>query len=464
MIEDENIRNENIPGEASKAGDDLALAGGVTPKPQYGERRPVRRQNGSGNTGTAGRTGEAPRMRPAATNADGTRRTGEAPRKRPVAAGSGEVPRRRPATAGNGEAPRRRPTAAGNGEAPRKRSAAAGNGSENAYSRYRFEYPEKYPERAYGKRRKSSFSKGLLVLIIGIAAGVLIGINLNVLHSKPNAIEAFDRNLDLGVSEVTNLSYETYWNFVYSSYIVLGDSRETAQLYKISDKVPRHNLDMENFVTGDDGYLHYSSEDIPDTKVGIDVSSYQGDIDWKAVADSKNIDFAMVRVGYRGYGSEGKLDTDSKYEDNLKGAQENKVPMGVYFFTEATNYDEGVEEANYVLSLIEDYNVTYPVVIDTEYVNDSNARANDISNSDRTDAIVGFCETIKESGHTPMIYASRNWFVQNMDIDRLGEYELWVAQYANVPYFPYKFTGWQYTYEGSVPGIEAPVDINVWFD
>ena len=359
-----------------------------------------------------------------------------------------------------GEASRRRPVAEVTGEAPRRRPVAVESNDTNAYRRYR----EGYPERAYGKRKRGSFSKGALVLLIGIAAGVLIGINLNLLHSKPDAIEAFDRKLDLGVSEVTNLSYETYWNFVYSSYIVLGDDRETAQLYKISDKVPRHNLDMENFVTGDDGYLHYSSEDISDTKVGIDVSSYQGDIDWKAVADSRNIDFAMIRVGYRGYGSEGKLDTDSRYEDNLKGAQENKVPMGVYFFTEAINYDEGVEEANYVLSLIEDYNVTYPVVIDTEYVNDSNARANDISNSDRTDAIVGFCETIKAAGHTPMIYASRNWFVQNMDIDRLGEYELWVAQYANVPYFPYKFTGWQYTYEGSVPGIEAPVDINVWFD
>lgn len=444
MVEDDNIRNDNIP------------------KPAQG-RRPA----GAGG-------GETPRRRPAgATNADGTRRNGEAPRRHPAGAGDGEAPRRRPAGAVGGEAPRRRPVAEGTGEASRRRPVAEGTGEAprrrpvavesndtNAYRRYR----EGYPERAYGKRKRGSFSKGALVLLIGIAAGVLIGINLNLLHSKPDAIEAFDRKLDLGVSEVTNLSYETYWNFVYSSYIVLGDDRETAQLYKISDKVPRHNLDMENFVTGDDGYLHYSSEDISDTKVGIDVSSYQGDIDWKAVADSRNIDFAMIRVGYRGYGSEGKLDTDSRYEDNLKGAQENKVPMGVYFFTEAINYDEGVEEANYVLSLIEDYNVTYPVVIDTEYVNDSNARANDISNSDRTDAIVGFCETIKAAGHTPMIYASRNWFVQNMDIDRLGEYELWVAQYANVPYFPYKFTGWQYTYEGSVPGIEAPVDINVWFD
>ena len=444
MVEDDNIRNDNIPKPA-QGRRPAGVGGGETPRRRPagagGGETPRRRPAGAGG-------GETPRRRPAgATNADGTRRNGEAPR-------------RRPAGAGDGEAARRRPVAEGTGEAPRRRPVAVESNDTNAYRRYR----EGYPERAYGKRKRGSFSKGALVLLIGIAAGVLIGINLNLLHSKPDAIEAFDRKLDLGVSEVTNLSYETYWNFVYSSYIVLGDDRETAQLYKISDKVPRHNLDMENFVTGDDGYLHYSSEDISDTKVGIDVSSYQGDIDWKAVADSRNIDFAMIRVGYRGYGSEGKLDTDSRYEDNLKGAQENKVPMGVYFFTEAINYDEGVEEANYVLSLIEDYNVTYPVVIDTEYVNDSNARANDISNSDRTDAIVGFCETIKASGHTPMIYASRNWFVQNMDIDRLGEYELWVAQYANVPYFPYKFTGWQYTYEGSVPGIEAPVDINVWFD
>ncbi len=450
MVEDDNIRNDNIPKPA-QGRRPAGVGGGETPRRRPagagGGETPRRRPAGAGG-------GETPRRRPAGAGG------GETPRRRPVAEGTGEASRRRPVAEGTGEASRRRPVAEGTGEAPRRRPVAVESNDTNAYRRYR----EGYPERAYGKRKRGSFSKGALVLLIGIAAGVLIGINLNLLHSKPDAIEAFDRKLDLGVSEVTNLSYETYWNFVYSSYIVLGDDRETAQLYKISDKVPRHNLDMENFVTGDDGYLHYSSEDISDTKVGIDVSSYQGDIDWKAVADSRNIDFAMIRVGYRGYGSEGKLDTDSRYEDNLKGAQENKVPMGVYFFTEAINYDEGVEEANYVLSLIEDYNVTYPVVIDTEYVNDSNARANDISNSDRTDAIVGFCETIKAAGHTPMIYASRNWFVQNMDIDRLGEYELWVAQYANVPYFPYKFTGWQYTYEGSVPGIEAPVDINVWFD
>ena len=90
------------------------------------------------------------------------------------------------------------------------------------------------------------------------------------------------------------------------------------------------------------------------------------------------------------------------------------------------------------------------------------ARANDISNEERTDAIVGFCDTIKDAGYTPMIYANRNWYAQNLDMDRLGDYQLWLAQYSNVPDFPYLFTGWQYTSEGSVPGISGSVDIDVW--
>lgn len=121
------------------------------------------------------------------------------------------------------------------------------------------------------------------------------------------------------------------------------------------------------------------------------------------------------------------------------------MPVGVYFYTQAVSYDEGVEEAQYVLQNIADYKISYPVVIDTEKMEAEGARANDISNEERTDAIVGFCETIKDAGYTPMIYANRNWYAQNLDMDRLGDYQLWLAQYSNVPDFPYLFTGWQYT-------------------
>lgn len=105
----------------------------------------------------------------------------------------------------------------------------------------------------------------------------------------------------------------------------------------------------------------------------------------------------------------------------------------------------------------------YPIVIDSELIGDTEARGDNASNDERTDGIVGFCETVKAAGYTPMIYASRNMFAQCLDMDRLGDYELWLAHYANVPNFPYKYTGWQYTESGSVDGISGDVDLNLWF-
>lgn len=154
----------------------------------------------------------------------------------------------------------------------------------------------------------------------------------------------------------------------------------------------------------------------------------------------------MIRLGYRGY-TQGGLALDDGYVTNIETALEAEMPVGVYFYTQAVSYDEGVEEAQYVLQNIAGYKISYPVVIDTEKMEAEGARANDISNEERTDAIVGFCETIKNAGYTPMIYANRNWYAQNLDMDRLGDYQLWLAQYSNVPDFPYLFTGWQYTSE-----------------
>jgi GH25 family lysozyme M1 (1,4-beta-N-acetylmuramidase) len=171
----------------------------------------------------------------------------------------------------------------------------------------------------------------------------------------------------------------------------------------------------------------------------------------------------MIRLGYRGY-TAGGLAMDDNYITNITSANEADIPAGVYFYTQAVSYEEGVEEADYVLQNIADYDISCPVVIDTEKMEVDDARANDISNDARTDAVVGFCETIKAAGYTPMIYANRNWYAESLDMDRLGDYELWLAQYSNVPDFPYLFKGWQYTSEGSIPGITGDVDINVWFD
>ena len=171
----------------------------------------------------------------------------------------------------------------------------------------------------------------------------------------------------------------------------------------------------------------------------------------------------MVRVGFRGYGS-GKIVLDDMFEEHTDNAIKAGLKVGVYFFSQAVNYDEGVEEARFALDAIRKYRITGPVAIDTEYIDAEDARTADLSIDDRTDGVVGFCETVKQAGYTPMIYASRNWFVQSLDMTRLGDYKLWLAHYTNQTDFPYLYTGWQYTDAGEIPGIYGSVDLNVWFD
>lgn len=297
---------------------------------------------------------------------------------------------------------------------------------------------------------------------MGLILGILIGRHPGRTDSKPLLIAEMEHSFVIPDSETTSLIYENYWNFVFMSYIMIGTDRESGLFYKISANVPRHDYDMERFYLDENGYMRYSSDKVPLSQLGIDISNFQGSIDWETLSEQEEIDFIMMRLGYRGY-TAGGIMMDDSFTTNVKAAEEHGIDIGVYFFSQAVSYEEGVEEAQFVISNLQGHKVTYPVVIDTEKMEVDDARANGITNEARTDAIVGFCETVKNAGYTPMIYANRNWYVQNLDMDRLGEYELWLAQYANVPNFPYKFVGWQYTSEGSVPGISGYVDINVWF-
>lgn len=303
---------------------------------------------------------------------------------------------------------------------------------------------------------------GSVCLIAGIVIGIFIGRAGGFTNSKASPGLSYESGYTLEDTEITSLIYDNYWNYIPTAYINVGELGPDALLYKISDKVQRNNLDVEKFYTGDDGYMHYSDDNIKDTLVGVDLSTFQSDIDWETLAKNKDIDFVMLRVGYRGY-TQGGLMLDSSFEDSKAAVIKYKIPTGLYFFTQAITYDEGVEEANFVLKQIGKMNVKYPIVIDSELIGDSEARGDNASNDERTDGIVGFCETIKAAGYTPMIYASRNMFAQCLDMDRLGDYELWLAHYANVPNFPYKYTGWQYTESGTVDGISGDVDLDLWF-
>lgn len=217
----------------------------------------------------------------------------------------------------------------------------------------------------------------------------------------------------------------------------------------------------DKFQVDENGIIEYN-DDIVTSKKGIDVSKFQGDIDWTSVKDD-GVEYAFIRMGYRGYGSAGKLVTDETFEKNIEGAIANGVDVGVYFFSQAVNEEEAIEEANYVLDAIEGYDVTYPVVIDIEEVTDSDARTADMTKEQWTRNCIAFCETIKAAGYTPMIYGNLKTFFIMLDMEQLTMYDKWFAQYDTTVYFPYEFKIWQYSESGTVNGISTDVDLNVSF-
>lgn len=300
-------------------------------------------------------------------------------------------------------------------------------------------------------------------VVILIMIGVVIGINIKSNKDRPVFVMHSGGEWTLEQGLEAEMIYNNFWSFARASYILVGEIPD-CQFYKIASEVERNDFDKESFYIDDSGSFMYYHDALgaPVTSVAIDVSAFQEYVDWEQVKAS-GVDVAIIRVGYRGYGS-GEIVLDDMFESHIQEAIDADIRVGVYFYSQALNYEEGVEEANFVLNNIRNYNVTCPVVIDTEMVYDDAARTNELDNSARTDGVVGFCETVKAAGYTPMIYSNRNWYAQSLDMTRLGEYKLWLAHYANQPDFPYMYTGWQYTDQGYIYGVEGPVDLNVWFE
>lgn len=193
---------------------------------------------------------------------------------------------------------------------------------------------------------------------------------------------------------------------------------------------------------------------------GIDVSHYQGEIDWKSVKND-GIEFVIIRAGYRGYGS-GKIVEDTMFKTNISSAVDAGLDVGVYFFSQAISVREAKKEARFVADLVEDYEVKYPIVFDMEYVTEED-RIRKLSIKNKTEVAQAFCEEVENLGYAPMIYGSSSWLQNAIFLEQLGQFSLWVADYSEIPDFPYSFKMWQYTSEGTVSGIESGVDINLWF-
>lgn len=195
-------------------------------------------------------------------------------------------------------------------------------------------------------------------------------------------------------------------------------------------------------------------------KLGIDVSKWNQEIDWEAVKE-EGVEFAIIRCGYRG-ASSGALVIDPRYEENIQGAIDAGIPVGVYFFTQALDEVEAVEEASMVIRLIEAYDVDYPVFLDSESAGGS-GRADGLTAKERTAAHKAFLETISAAGYETGVYASRNWLYDRINVTDLSEYKTWLAEYAEVPAYEGYYDMWQYTSKGKVNGISTNVDLNLCY-
>ncbi len=189
---------------------------------------------------------------------------------------------------------------------------------------------------------------------------------------------------------------------------------------------------------------------------GIDVSKWQGNINWQAVKDS-GVEWVIIRAGYRGY-STGVLVEDPYYRQNIEGALAVGLDVGIYIFSQAITVQEAVEEASFCLSLSSGYNLKYGITFDTEY--QSGGRANNISKSLRTQIANAFCDTVRQGGRTPMIYASKSWFIYQLDYSAIDHNRIWLAHYTAQTDFAYRYDIWQYTGSGSCAGINGAVDWN----
>ncbi len=231
---------------------------------------------------------------------------------------------------------------------------------------------------------------------------------------------------------------------------------------EVDNSLAQHSYNWDFLTTGEDGILRYADPNGVQGLVGIDVSRYQGEIDWQKVKE-QGVQFAFLRAGYRGYES-GAIVEDEMLSTYLPDVTEAGIPIGLYFFSQAITTQEAVEEADFAIDAAEGYPIQYPIVFDMEEIAGSTYRTETLTASQITDIAIAFCERVRERGYTPMIYGNVGFLLGRMELSRLQDYDIWFAQYRSKPYFPYEFSVWQYTAQGQIDGIPGEVDINIGFE
>lgn len=228
---------------------------------------------------------------------------------------------------------------------------------------------------------------------------------------------------------------------------------------EIRDDVEKHSYKLDAFQKKDEK-MSYTGDDRYTYRLGVDVSHHQGTIDWKKVKED-GYEFALIRIGLRGYGEEGQVRMDKEFAKNIKNAQAAGIETGVYFFSQAVNEKEAKEEAEFVIKNLKKYQIQLPVAYDLEHIRGEKGRTDSVTGEQFTKNTKAFCQKIKKAGYEPLIYCNMFWEAYELDLSQLAEYPVWYADYEARPQTPYHFEFWQYSGTGHVKGISGNVDTNM---
>ncbi len=283
-----------------------------------------------------------------------------------------------------------------------------------------------------------------------------------VREAESRAVESTTKEILEGIKQALSegdTMVEALRPFYSDELVVVSEGK--IHFIPIQDNLKKNNYLNEKLNILESGEYQYVENGQVTSHKGIDVSKFQGDIDWQKVA-ADGVEFAFIRVGNRGYGS-GKLVEDETFEENIEGALSAGIKVGVYFYTQAINEEEVLEEANLVLEKIAPYKIECPIVFDVEKVSGDTGRMNVISVEERTNLTLLFCQTIENAGYKPMIYHNMEMGALMLDLETLENYDKWFAYYNPEFYYPYDYKIWQYTHQGTVDGIKGDVDVNISF-
>ena len=197
--------------------------------------------------------------------------------------------------------------------------------------------------------------------------------------------------------------------------------------------------------------------------VGVDISKQTGSVNFRSLK-AAGVDYVMIRVGGRGY-STGQISLDDDFKEHIEGAIAEELDIGIYFYSQAISPEEAVQEASFVIQNLEPYraHIKYPVAIDMEFVANDEARIDGLSREDRNNVTIAFLEAVKGAGYVPMVYGDKEWLIKEVDLTKLQNYDIWLAQEADIPDYPYQYAMWQYSTKGVVNGIKGDANLNICF-